>query len=336
MTEQDDAPGTEQRTEHQHYVPRFYLKRFADPKNFLQVLDVKAATLRPARPYASVCYGSYFYAAKTGEGDDASQQIERWLKFVEDYVARNLQYIIDKIYMTEPITSADKYVLSVLCSMLWIRGPVMRRQINRLHEDMMKQINRMVGSHMVDAYVAETGAAWSEEKKRELKEFMQKGEYSLEFGNEQHLRFMVESLGLGGEGFANLFHYQKWRIYIARGKRRFITSDNPLVEWFPPVTGFFGYAFPEREHYLALTPDILLHLTTPQGSTKVKRIHLYESDDATVMMYNYLIGGHSHAFAYSPHKALLNDMISGITHPGVAERMYFDRYVRPHHEKPSS
>lgn len=270
MTEREEGPATEQRTEHQHYVPRFYLKRFADPRNFLQVLDVKAATLRPHRPYPSVCYESYFYAAKTGEGDDASQQIERWLKFIEDYVARNLQSIIDKIYTTEPITSADKYVLAVLCSMLWIRGLAMRQQINRLHEDMLKQINRMMSSHMVDAYVAEKGAAWSEEKKRELRDFMQKGEYSIEFGNEQHLRFMVESLGLGGEGFANLFYFQKWCMYIARGKRRFITSDNPVVEWSPPVTGFFGYAFLEREHYLALTPDILLHLSQPQGSTKAK------------------------------------------------------------------
>lgn len=43
--------------------------------------------------------------------------------------------------------------------------------------------------------------------------------------NITHLKFMVETMGFGGPGFANLFFAMKWKIYIARGNEIFITSD---------------------------------------------------------------------------------------------------------------
>jgi hypothetical protein len=331
MPDSENEKRNEAVTQDQHYVPRFYLKRFADSKNFLQVLKVKDKILLPPRPYSSVCYGSFFYAAKSGKQDEISQGVEKWLKWVEGYIAGKLAEIIDKIHTTQPITDGDKYVLSVLFSMLWIRGPMMRRQINRMQEDMMKSIMKLSAPQSIDAYMAATGTQWSEDEKKEIITFFSQKEYSIDFGNEQHLRFMIECLGLGREGFTNLFHYQKWRIYIAHGKESFVTSDSPVVEWSPPNRGFFGTAFPDREHYLALTPEILLCLSTPMGSTKAKRNNLYDNDidNEKVIIYNLLIASHSYNFVYSRDRGQLETILTGLEHPGRAELHYYNKYERP-------
>lgn len=78
--------ATPQITEKQHFIPKFYLKRFADNRGFLETIDVKKRQLGSKRPYPSVCYSSYFYAANTGVPDDLSQVIENWLQQIESAI----------------------------------------------------------------------------------------------------------------------------------------------------------------------------------------------------------------------------------------------------------
>jgi hypothetical protein len=105
-------------TKKQHYVPQFYLKRFADEEGNLQVLDVKNNRLRSSRSYAGVGYSHYFYAVKTGVPDDTSQHVEQWLQEFENAIAKELPDIINKIINYEHVDDDDRYILSVPMSML--------------------------------------------------------------------------------------------------------------------------------------------------------------------------------------------------------------------------
>ena len=147
--------------------------------------------------------------------------------------------------------------------------------------------------------------------------------------NVSHLKFMVNSTGFGGPGFANMFFCMKWKAYIARGKEVFITSDSPVVEkWLPP-TGFYGASFLQRDKYFALTPQILLELTHPKGATKVKRKTLYEDQDDMVKALNIILISGAQEFACSGNRTCLEQLLAGRENPGRLEREYIEKYEIP-------
>ncbi|OGJ64501.1 hypothetical protein A3C37_01825 [Candidatus Peribacteria bacterium RIFCSPHIGHO2_02_FULL_53_20] len=291
-------------TKHQHFVPLFYLKNFADNDGYLDVLNIKEKRMAKRRPYQGLGYEYYYYAVNTGMPDDTSQQVEEWLKPTEDYLAKQLPRIIDVILQNQQIEDNDRYILAVLMSMLWLRTPSMRNDIQQTEDQMVEQIKRLHGTEYANQLRSTD--------------------------NITHLKFMVETLGFGGPGFTNLFFSMKWKAYIARGKEVFITSDSPVVEKFPPPTSFWGaHSFLERNKYFALTPDILFELTEPVGSTKVRRKTIYEEDDDIVKTLNMILISGAQDYAYSGSRICLDQILAGRNNPGYLEKKYLEQYEKP-------
>ncbi len=320
---------TENQTAKQHFIPKLYLKNFEDQTGHLQVLDIKNNRCGKPRTRSGVGYKYYFYAAETGIADEVSQQIEKWLGVFEDTIGNDLPNIINKIVTFQQIDHNDRYTLSALMCMLWLRTPKMRDHLNSMNEDMSKQRMRFFASERIDQYQDETGKEVTENRRKELIKMLENGSYKLSFNNAQHLRFMTESFGFGEPGFTNLFYGHKWRIYIAKGKKRFITTDSPIAEWWLPSQTFYGTSFLGRIKYFALTPEIFFELTYPRGSTKIRRETLFESDDEKVDLFNILLAAHGHEFAYANNKAPLEKLISGRNKPGKLEKEYFEKFEKP-------
>jgi len=290
-------------TQKQHFLPKFYLKNFADKDGSLQVLNINEKRMAKPRPYQGLGYAHYFYAAKTGVPDTISQQIEEWFKPMEDFIAKKLPGIISKILKNQHIEDDDRYILAVLMSMLWLRTPGMRNQLKQTEDNIAEQIKKLHGSKDADHFKSTD--------------------------NVTHLKFMINSTGFGGPGFANMFFDMKWKAYLARGKEIFITTDSPVVEnWLPPK-GIYGASFPERDKYFALTPQILIELTYPKEATKLKRKTLYEDKDDTVKALNIILIDGAQEFAYSGSKACLEQLLAGRENPGRLEREYIEKYVIP-------
>lgn len=289
-------------TKVQHFVPQFYLKNFADGEGCLDVLEIKNTRMAKRRPYQGLGYEHFYYARNTGVSDELSQQIEKWLKSTEDILAKALPKIIEAILGNKHIEDDDRYILSVLMSMLWLRTPGMRNDIQRTEEQMAERVQQLYGQEHADQFKS--------------------------MDNITHLQFMVESMGFGGPGFANCFFGMKWKAYIACGNEIFITSDSPVVEKFPP-TGFWGLPFQCRNKYFALTPNILLELTEPIGSTKVKRKTLYAADDDKVKTLNMIIISGAQDYAYSGSRDSLEQLLAGKENPGYLENKYYEDYERP-------
>ncbi len=319
-------------TKKQHYIPRFYLKLFADQYSMLQTLDVKNNRLCSSKSYSALGYAHYFYAVDTGIPDDISQHVEQWLSQFENIIALELPKIIDKILTNKHIDDDDRYILSVLMSMLWLRSPNMRVRLNKMNEDMTKKIMGFYSSERAEHQIEKTGIKMSNKKHAELIKTMETGNYKLRFNNAQHLRFMTKTLGYGSPGFTNMFFGQKWKIYIAKGKKRFITSDGPVVEWWDPPKTFYGASFLERNKYFALTPEIFFELTYPKGSNKAKRKTIFEEEDDVISLFNILLAAHSCEFAYSGDRKLLESIIAGRTKQGILEKTYYERFELPWEE----
>lgn len=298
--------NTSNPTKKQHFVPRFYLKNFADKKGYLQVLDIKEKRMATPRPYQGLGYAYYYYALKTGAPDTISQQIEEWFKPMEDFIAKELPRIIKAIENQQHIEEWDRYIIALLMSMLWLRTPGMRNQIQAMNEDLVKKIERLRGAGSV--------------KKLKSKD------------NKDHLRFMVNSVGFGEPGFTNKFLNMKWTAYLAQGREHFITTDSPIVEkWLPPK-GFYSAPFKKRDKYFALTPTILLHLTYPVGSTKLKRKTLYENQNDKARTLNLILISGAQEYAYSEREKEPEQLLEGRKNPRSLELAYFNKYEKPWEE----
>lgn len=290
-------------TKKQHYVPQFYLKLFSDNNKNLKSLELKTNRISKPRHYSSFGYRQYYYANETGVADTVSQYIEAWLQHFEDIIAKELPIIIDKILTNQHICDDDKYILSSLMCMLWLRTPMMREQISKMHDDLNKKI-------------ADINSLKGEVRKN----------------NANHLRFMVSSFGFDSKGFTNMFFAHKWKMHIAKEAGAFITSDNPVTEWWSPTNTFWGTPFLGRNKYFALTPEIFIELSPPKGSCKVKRHTIFNKNDNDIRTFNLLTASHSSEYIYSSNQKVLEYFALIRNTPGEFEIEHYKKYELPWEE----
>lgn len=282
-----DAESPKQITEDQHFVPKFYMRRFANEKGFLEVLDRQKGKLIKPRPYSGVCYSQFYYAKKTGEPDELSQDVEEVLKNLEDNISVDLPVIYEKIINYKQITQQERYTIAVLAAMLWLRVEYMRRQVNRMSENLLKEIMTLSGDKRI----------------AEVRDFLESKKGGFSFDNSTHLALMMQF-----QGFSNMCFGKNWIVYLAKGEKKFITSDTPVVEWIPDRKGFYGPSFLERKHYLVLSPTVLIEMRYPIPGTKkiLKRKWIY---DDQVLEFNRMRVELSCDYCYAQRKDELEELV---------------------------
>lgn len=296
-------------TKAQHYVPRFYLKQFAKNNGVIQILDAEKLSLLSPRHYSSICYSNFFYGLKTGVGDNVSQVIEAGFGGIEGVIAQELPKIITLFLSDKQIPPSAKMVISDFMSMLWLRGPMMRKQLNHMEEDIYRQINSRSVQLMRDRGIVPK--QFKDLEPEELDKIQQQiinQEYSLEFNNASHLN-MLKTM----PNFGNLFMGMRWEIFLSKGAGEFLTSDNPIVQVAPQRKTFYGPGFMDMTYYFALNPNILIKvLPGLQGAKMAKRKILFKGDERVVQDMNITIARYSYKYAYSGGDQILKDIINKV------------------------
>jgi len=302
-------------TKNQHYVPQFYLRKFVNIEDGLEILDCERRKVVAARSPKSVCNEEYYYSTNN-QRDEVSQALEKEFQRIESEISKVYDDIARKFVNFEQITESDKMLVATFMSLQYLRGPYMRKQIQKMNEQMIKQIAKLhFGSSYIsesfDQYEKETGEKLTEGQRNEIIEFAQKGEYEVETGNVAHLHLIGEM-----EGFRNLLFGKEWLVYISKSSKKFITSDSPVIELFPEWTGkiFYGPTFLQRTHQFAMTPDILIIATDPQNPPeigKVKRKTLFDNKghNDKILELNFQYPKNAIAYAYANDVKLLQDIV---------------------------
>lgn len=286
-------------TAKQHYVPQFYLRSFADPDGMLNVFSNEHMKILKRRSVSSVCHQRFFYAQKTGKQDDVSQSVEDFFgEAIENPLAKALPDLVERIKNYKQIDWVDKENMAVLMSTMWMRNPAFRNQMNSMQGKMIKDIYRVAGDHLlsdskIDEYCEAKGIDIDTEEREQLRENIQGEKYNLDFSNQMHLQFMLDYKNL--RGFTNLFYGQYWKVYITKTKRKFVTTNNPVAVIAPKKSGVFGATFLERQHYMALSPDIMIETFYPQSDKgiKLKRQTIFEADKWIVDKLNLIVASQS-------------------------------------------
>lgn len=302
-------------TKNQHYVPQFYLRKFANDEDKLEILDCERRKVVASRSPKSVCNEEYYYSANN-KLDEVSQALEKEFQRIESDISKVYDSIAKKFVNFEQIAESDKMLVATFMSLQYLRGPYMRKQIQRMNEQMIKQITKLhFGSSHIhkffDQHEKETGEKLTEQQRNEVIEFAQKGEYRVEMGNAAHLHLIGEM-----EGFRNLLFGKEWQVYISKSSKKFITSDNPVIELFPEWTGkfFYGPTFLQRTHQFSMTPDILIVATDPRNPPeigKVKRKTLFDNKEHNekILELNFQHPRNAIAYAYASSSDLLQDIV---------------------------
>jgi hypothetical protein len=300
-------------TKNQHYIPQFYLKKFRNTKGKVEVLSCKYNKLFSPASAKRICFEDFYYATETGVYDEISQEIENYFSQLEFLLSDKIPPIEKKILNGECINTDDKWDLSFLMSMIWIRGPVMREQNRRMVEDITKQMMghtfSMPDAHIksfFDKFDSTRGETTSPKMRQEIKENFLNKDYKFNVNNVVHMG-MFKNI----HNFANLFAAQDWFVYISKAKSGFITSDNPVVEVFPEMKGFYGASFFDREHYFALSPEILIHCKYPNKKNPkgLRRKTYYEGDYEKILSLNMMVARYALKFVYSKEKENLERIL---------------------------
>ena len=199
-------------------------------------------------------------------------------------------------------------------SMLWIRGPAMRKEINRISEQAFKWMNEtrfniIPADKIFDEYDRKTGKKTSPEAREKIREMMVTKNYSVELTNELHLR-TFENM----KGYANLFYHQNWTVYISTLSKKFVTTDNPLVIEFPKTKHKLPPTFLERIHYFALTPDICIVAREANNDLgkNLKRKTLFRGEEKQVLELNIKIASQAQQYTYARDTQDLGDILAEV------------------------
>lgn len=296
-------------TKKQHFAPVFYFKRFA-VDNMLQTLDIQNGKIIKPQSYSGVCYADFFYAVETGKEDETSQEFEAFFGEIEDKFAKEYDAIVDAIWNYRPLTDQQLDILAWFMASLWIRGPHMRDQINKTMADGMKQVTQLMASHPnfgkgAKEGLAKEGHIVTDEQIEGARKTLESGEFEITFDNNvNHLNLITNC-----EEYHRWFFIKKWRFYLAKGSKKFITSDTPVSEVFNHgENAMFTNHIAQRRHYFALTPEILIELTNPTLSGKKQKRHAV-TDNRVIIEINRHIVIYSKDYAYSNDKEYLEDLL---------------------------
>lgn len=280
-----DLINRKQKTINQHHIPQFYLKKFINSDWKLETFSVKTwKIIRPQIP-KKICSWDYYYSFYEWKEDIISEMIEDLLWKYEISFSKIYDNLTSEILWNQLPSDKNIYKLCEFVSLSWLRWKKFREHLMEMEKDFIK-------TNMKTSYFMK------KEKKclpkdfnnisdnKNLENMLSTWEFDINnISNEQHLNFINPD---NINQFANMLFYKKIRFYIADWEKKFITSDNSVIEIMPleNFNSFLWNSFFDRVHYFVLSPNILVEFYSPNKPwKKTKRKRLNSSE---ILYYNFL------------------------------------------------
>ena len=233
----------------QHYVPRSYLRLFADGEGLLRVVDLENnSEYKTAVGNAAVEH--HFYDLTIG---DKLVSAEDWLAQVEGQVAPVIGRLCSDPCSIASLDDEDEQSLARFIAVQILRPPAFRQWTDNVMETFLNSAKESIRRQLRTMYGTKEGEAIYDTWKDRPAHWW--------VGEASDPQPAATTAFLLGEthGFANLICAAPWRIGYALGRFRFYTSDNPVSGYLRPVRPWWEVgAFGDLQYYLPLSSDILL------------------------------------------------------------------------------
>lgn len=228
-----------------HYVPRFYLRRFADAQEMLTVVDRRFGVLKRKSPSA-VFWALDYYRVEGDEGTDPTAWETAFGK-LEDRAAIVLDEIGQRRRLPAPADGSYSTLINFV-ALQAVRGPHARRRLAEPHRALERvlehaeQLRKAYGPQMRNPEVVD-----------DLRRFVERKQ-----DTSDHVDALVAAMSAILQPLAD----RSWTLLRPADECAFVTSDHPVaLTWSSrPDTGFFGPGFGllETDVTLPLDPGNLL------------------------------------------------------------------------------
>ena len=265
-----------------HYVPRFYLSGFSEGKH-LHVLDKRSWRNFSVNVEDAACERDYYMIEVEADGDPA--ELERFFGTFETSGAQALRQIVESQVLPPDEVLHEKLLPFV--ALMSVRGPGPRDAIERPFAEMMKQIMWLMTSSK-EAYennikkVAEqTGADLSSVTYEEMRDFVRRGEYDIDMGQNFRMRTLLQML----VPVLELLSMRHWSLAVSSADSPdLICSDRPVsLSWNRAelVHPFFGPGFGVPETMVSM--PLNRHLCLLGVFEEVEPHHVLSAEDVATL-----------------------------------------------------
>ncbi|EKD99434.1 MAG: hypothetical protein ACD_22C00256G0007 [uncultured bacterium] len=217
-------------TKKQHYIPRFYLRKFSQNDETLNVYDRKKGKngeFRKDQSINEIGHENNFYTYTDIGGERKN------LEDVFGQFESSAGKILNKIENKEILTPEDKEYFSVFLSLLYLRTPTSKKYMNKGTEQLYKETMRMElattpKEKFREFYEKKFGKGISDEKLEDLIDFgvnEKRSEIKVDIPNSYWIKQMLQL----SMDITPVFNMLNWRVFFSEQKHAFIASDNPFL-----------------------------------------------------------------------------------------------------------
>lgn len=215
------APAAAKATRRQHYVPRFYLRRFADQKAQIGVLEVETGR-RFSVGVANIALERDLYTV-VGPDKQPSPVVEHLLSQLESLVAPTMEAICAGRL---PPRGRQRTDMALFLALQMLRTPEFRDLFDEMGDAVAKLMLAFQSPEAIRRRLQESGRDASEEAVAQvLAKLRTPDSFRVSPTTGQRLRTVVEMIL---QGYAPLLLGRSWHL-LKTAERAFITGDHPVV-----------------------------------------------------------------------------------------------------------
>lgn len=275
-----------QKTKNQHYVPQFYLRNFCNSDWKIETLKVNNFINLKPQSTRSICSWKYYYWFFTWKEDIMSQMHEYLFEQYENHFKNSYNDLVKNIKDVEPVSDQLIYELCSFVASSFLRWSWFRKQVKEFESDIMTSTYKMMHKiRKVEKVLPK------ELESEEFADMIEAEEFKIEDkSNRWHINFLnLDTI----QEYTNMFMTKKIRFYISNWDKKFVTSENCVIE-IMPLKNFENHLwnhFMERLHYFVLNPNILIEFSSPSNPWKKEKRKRINNDE--VLYYNFLRSNYS-------------------------------------------
>lgn len=281
-------------TIHNHYVPVYYLNGFANAATGLIYMYFKS--------------GGKLLAAKPRS---VANQLRYWSDETEKYLADSVESpanpVLDKIRRQQSLDDLDKWLLSGYIVTMLKRVPAGRKRMLERAPIAMKNMVANLESRLEEARNVDPSEAESIQRilsriATSPKEFYE------EFPEQVWERVVSPEMT---PEIVKIIHEMTWTFLTYKGRRGFVTSDNPVV-----YTTRKGMRPPEGELIFPVSPTVALWTSWNQAKD---RVYLSIGEDVVNEANYWTVAYAADYVFYSGHKNWLQALIKKVKRAANAD-----------------
>ena len=244
-----------------HIVPKSHLRRFADGRDRVKVVDRNDPAKSFITNIGNVTVETDFYAISAG--DDLSQEFEKGLATLDQDGAEAVGRMLDGAF---PPVGDDRERIALFIAAQWLRGWDAREVVDVITGGLVKQrlVNTTRESIREFIRAQEHREPTSEEVERLITFARDPTKYEIDVNPREHLRQILQML----LRLTEIAHARTWQLLRASADSSFLTSDAPVALWAPEKSGTVGVGFGSADELvvaLSRQHALLLVWNDPSG-----------------------------------------------------------------------